>query len=116
MRRGHMKGADASIGLAGDVKLVIGDLVVSQNPGKEFRENALPAFEEQAAIGRRGNDDNVASPLRLSSPVALDRAVDDVHGLRSAAECKYPRIGLGRVVGAWKHNLVVNRDAGDVLA
>src|SRR5260370_28993290 len=98
------------------MELIVPDFVISQNLFQELGEDALPAFEEQIIVRRRGDHDDVAALLRLVPEIPCDDVIDYVNGLRSAAEAEDARIGFARIVVLWQHDLVMNRGSADLPA
>src|SRR5260370_32986178 len=98
------------------MELIVPDFVISQNLFQELGEDALPAFEEQIIVRRRGDHDDVSALLRLVPEIPCDDVIDYVHGLRSAAEAEDARIGFARIVVVWQHALEINRGSPELRA
>src|SRR6266849_5809129 len=103
-----MKRRDPPVRRSRDVKLVVLNFVVRQNHLQKFREDAGALVKEQLTLRRRWGDNYIAALFSLGTEVAIKDVVHGVHGLRSATQSQNGRVRPGRIIGAWKDDLIMN--------
>ena len=97
--------------MAGDMKPAGFDFVVAEHLIEKRGEDAVAALEEQLAVRRRRNNNDIAPAFGLVLEVVFDHAVNDPHFLTTSGKSEYGGIGLGRIVSVGQHDFVFHLDA-----